>query len=409
MVSDVSTAFAQAPIAQLGGAIVHALEHLGEFLDADRCVLLHFSEDDSVRAGAYAWTRGEEVLGLRAVPRAGLRAFTEIFTLLEGGGVHFFAHVEEIPSEWEAFRKFVEENDVKAGLAMPLLLGEKLLGTIVVLSLEESPNWPSALVEQNNIVGQLFANVLGNLEWEASAQRLGEELTHVTRVAVMGELTASLAHELNQPLEAIAGNAVAAGHFLDGDPPRTDETRAALADISDEARRAGEVIRRMRALLEKGVQERKPLQVNDLVDEVVALLQNEAILRNTRFELDLAPDLPLVEGDRIQLQQVLMNLLMNSIDATRDDGASPHQVTIRTRKKSAAEIEVVVLDDGIGLEVSLIGSIFDPFFTTKPNGLGMGLSISRSIVEVHSGRLWAEQNPDGGAVFHFTLPRVKEG
>ena len=406
MVSDVSTTFAKAPTAQLGEAIVRSLEFLGEFLGADRCALVHLSHDDSMLDGTYTWIRGEETTGFSAVPREGLRGFPEILSLLQRGDVHYFTEEDEIPTEWKNFRRFVEENDMKSGLAMPLFVGENLLGSVAAFSLEGSPTWPSVLMERDNIVGQLFANVLGNLEWDAGVRRLGEELTHVTRVAAMGELTASLAHELNQPLEAIAGNAVAAGHFLRGHPTNPDEAHAALADISEEARRAGEVIRRMRALLEKGEHERSPLCMNDLAEEVVALLQNEANLRNTWFELDLAPDLPLVEGDRIQLQQVLMNLLMNSIDATRDDGASPHKVTIRTFGRGNKESEVAVLDDGIRLDASFVESIFDPFFTTKPNGLGMGLSISRSIIESHSGRLWVERDLDSGAAFHFVLPNL---
>ncbi len=409
MVSDVSTAFAKAPHAQLRGAIVRALEHLGKFLGADRCVLIHMSDDDSVSAGAYEWTRGEQTPRLRAVRREGLRGFSDVVTLLEGGDAHFFAHVEEIPSRWETFREVVEENHVKAGLTMPLLQGERLLGSVAAFTHRDSPDWPSVLMERDNIVGQLFANVLGDLEWEAGAGRLAEELTHVSRVATMGELTASLAHELNQPLEAIAANAVAVGYFLDGERPNSDEARAALVDISDEARRAGQVIRRMRALLEKGEQERSPLHMNGLVEEVVVLLRKEAILSNTLFEMDLDPDLSLVEGDRIQLQQVLMNLLLNSIDATQDDSAAPRRVTIRTCNRGAEEAEVVVLDEGVGLEPSIAENMFDPFFTTKPNGLGMGLSISRSIIEAHSGRLWAEQNPDGGAAFHFALPNTGGG
>ena len=409
MVSDVSTTFAKAPHAQLRGVIVRALECLGKFLDADRCVLMHMSEDDAVNAGDYEWTRGEQAPGLRAVRGEGLGAFSDVVTLLEDGGVHFFEHVEEIPSQWETFREFVEENHVKAGLIMPLLQGERLLGLMAAFTLRDAPNWPSVLMERDNIVGQLFANVLGNLEWEAGAGRLAEELTHVSRVATMGELTASLAHELNQPLEAIAANAVAVGYCLDGESANSDEARAALADISDEARRAGQVIRRMRALLEKGEQERSPLHMNGLVEEVVALLQNEAILRNTLFELDLDPELSLVEGDRIQLQQVLMNLLLNSIDATQGDSVSSRRVTIRTCNRGDEETEVVVLDEGVGLEPSIAETMFDPFVTTKPNGLGMGLSISRSIIEAHSGRLWAEQNPDGGAAFHFSIPNTGEG
>ena len=397
MVSDVSTALARAPSPKLAESIVAALGSFGEFLRAERCMLIHLSRDDRMPDGVYAWPRWETTSALTGVPRGGVRGFPEILQQLEDGVAHSFASADEIPKEWTHFRGFLEENQLKAGLAMPLFFGEQFLGALAALSVQESLDWPAAFLERDNIVRQLFANVLSNLEWEAGARRLSEEFMHVTRVAAMGELTASLAHELNQPLEAIAGNAVAAGHFLRGDCPRNEEAQEALADIYDEALRAGEVILRMRALLEKGEQERRPLYMNDLVREVVALLQNQAILRSTFFRLDLARDLPLVEGDRIQLQQVLMNLLLNSIDATQGGSEAQSEVTILTRRLGANEVEVTVLDDGPGLDESLIDAIFYPFFTTKPDGLGMGLSISRSIIEAHAGRLWADRNPDGGA------------
>jgi PAS domain S-box-containing protein len=241
-------------------------------------------------------------------------------------------------------------------------------------------------------------------ETELELRRQRAELAHVARVSLMGELAASLAHELNQPLTAILSNAQAALRFMSGKQVDLEEVREILEDIVKDNSRAGEVIRRMRALVKKEELEFQTLDLRSLIADVVLLVHSDAVLQNVRISLDLPDSLPSIQGDRVQLQQVLLNLLLNAFDAMKDGRLSDRNVKLQGVHQDAHAILVSVRDSGPGLTVDKLAKIFQPFFTTKGEGLGMGLSICRSIIEAHGGRLWAENNPDRGATFYFTLP-----
>ncbi|EPX55568.1 hypothetical protein D187_009179 [Cystobacter fuscus DSM 2262] len=239
---------------------------------------------------------------------------------------------------------------------------------------------------------------------EMEARRNLDQLAHVSRVAALGELAASLAHELNQPLAAILSNAQAARRLLNTTPAQLDEVREALGDIISDDKRAGEVIHRMRALLKRGEPRQELHSLNDLVREVARLLTNDMHLRGVTLQLALAPSLPAVQGDGIQLQQVVLNLLLNALDAMADVPAGQRQLQVRTASPGPGRVELSVQDSGGGIEPSRLALVFEPFYSTKENGLGMGLSISRSIVEAHGGRLQAESPPGQGALLRFVLP-----
>jgi PAS domain S-box-containing protein len=239
-------------------------------------------------------------------------------------------------------------------------------------------------------------------EMELREQRA--ELAHVARISTMGELAASLAHELNQPLTAILSNAQAALRFLSSKPSDIEEVREILQDIVKDNSRAGEVIRRMRALVKKEDLEFVSLDLAGLIRDVVALVHSDAILQNVKISLALDDNLATVLGDKVQLQQVVLNLLLNAFDSMKDCSPREREVKLRAELYGANMIRVAVNDRGIGLSVDKLDKIFEPFYTTKSEGLGMGLSICRSIIEAHSGRLWAENNADSGATFYFTLP-----
>jgi PAS domain S-box-containing protein len=231
-----------------------------------------------------------------------------------------------------------------------------------------------------------------------------QELAHVTRVSTMGELAASLAHELNQPLTAILSNAQAAQRFLAADPADLSELREILADIVEDDIRAGEVIWRMRTLIKKEELEFAPLDVGTVIGDVVLLAHSDAVLHNIRVSHEIDPHLWQVRGDRVQLQQVLLNLLLNAFDAMHDCPPDKREIHVRAARDGGRMVEITVADHGAGLTIDKLEKIFQPFYTTKHDGLGLGLSISRSIIEAHGGRLWAENNPDRGATFYFTLP-----
>jgi PAS domain S-box-containing protein len=243
---------------------------------------------------------------------------------------------------------------------------------------------------------------------EAYLREAQAELAHVNRVTTAGQLAASIAHEVAQPVAAAVTNASAAVRWLGAEPPNLIETRNALGRIVRDGRRASEILGRIRALVRKAPPRKDQIDINDTIGEVLALTRAE--LRRYRItpRMRLANDLPLVPGDRVQLQQVLLNLILNAIEAmsTTDDG--PRELLVTTAEDPATGVSITVGDSGPGVTPETLAHLFDAFYTTKSDGMGMGLSICRSIVEGHGGRIWATANEPRGAVFHFTLPREAE-
>jgi signal transduction histidine kinase len=249
-----------------------------------------------------------------------------------------------------------------------------------------------------------YTDVTERKRIELDAQRSRQELAHFTRVSTMGELTASLAHELNQPLTGILANAQAARRYLDASPPDLGEVQEILGDIIEDDKRAAEVIQRLRDLLRKGESQQIPLDLNAVVRDVAKLVSSDAVIRNVTLTLALDPDLPVVNGDRVQLQQVILNLLINGMEAMAESGGDERPLVVRTECTEAKGVHVFVQDAGPGLRSGTQELVFEPFYTTKAAGMGMGLAIVRSIIEAHEGAIWAVNNPTGGATFHFTLP-----
>lgn len=263
------------------------------------------------------------------------------------------------------------------------------------------------LVDHDGNVTQLLGSatdITRRREAEIEAARQREEMAHVTRVATMGELAASLAHELNQPLTAILSNAQAAQRFLDINPVNLDEVREILTDIVADNTRASEVIRKMRTLVRKEPFAFSAIDLSTIIREVQTLLHSDAVLRNVEVQSIDGYQVPLVRGDKIPLQQVLLNLFLNAFDAVKDSPVGARDVAVRIRADDPGMVEVAVADNGHGLSGDMLDKIFEPFVTTKREGMGMGLCISRAIVEAHGGRLWAENNDGPGATFYFTVP-----
>ena len=228
-----------------------------------------------------------------------------------------------------------------------------------------------------------------------------DKLARVTLVSTLGEVTAALAHEVNQPLAAVVTNGEAALRWLDRPEPDLDETRACLVDVVSEGRRAAKVVRWLRERVENGAAERSPLDINQVVGESVDLLDRELRVPGVALVLDLAPVTLTVVGDRVQLQLVLVNLMLNAVQAM--DGALPKAVYLQTRCEDSGVL-IAIRDGGPGLSEEAMSRLFTPFFTTKSAGMGMGLAICRSIVSSHGGRIWAENSPGGGAAFYVHLP-----
>jgi signal transduction histidine kinase len=250
----------------------------------------------------------------------------------------------------------------------------------------------------------VIMDVTESRQAEQERERLRQELAHLShlnRVSTIGELTASLAHEIKQPIGAAATNAQACLRFLDGDRLNLIEAREAASEMVLDARRAADIIDRVRSLYRKDASHHETVDLNDLIREMIVLLRDEANRHSVTTCTDLAEGLPKVMADRVQLQQALMNLMLNGIEAMRD---TPGELSIRSRLAEDHQVQISVADAGVGLPIGKADEIFSAFFTTKPQGTGLGLVITRSILESHGGRVWATANARQGTTFHFTLP-----
>jgi C4-dicarboxylate-specific signal transduction histidine kinase len=297
----------------------------------------------------------------------------------------------------------VEEQRTQAALHIEIVERRIILAVIVTgfvtLFTAAFFGWATAL----RII-ELRGEARAEREQAGEALRQAQaDLTRASRVSSMGELTASLAHEVNQPIAAAVMNANTCLRWLSHEQPDLEEARAAASRIVQDGRRAGEIVNSVRLLFKKGTLQRELVDPNEIVREMTLLLHSEATQFAVFVRTKLAADIPRVMGDHVQLQQVLMNLMMNSIDAMKDvDG--PHELMIESQRNEDGQVVISVSDTGVGLPPEPADKIFNAFFTTKPHGTGMGLRISRSIVESHGGRLWAADNPPRGARFCFTLP-----
>jgi C4-dicarboxylate-specific signal transduction histidine kinase len=266
---------------------------------------------------------------------------------------------------------------------------------------------PIAYVMIAIVITRLMSRVRKSLEDQKLAEdtlrRSQAELAHVRRVVTMGELAASIAHEINQPLAAIVNNGSACLRWLAGDAPNLVEAQEAAQRIVRDGNRAAEVITRIRGFLRKTESEKLRLDINQTIREIVAVIKHEAVESRVDLRMDLASDIPPVMGDRVQLQQVILNLLMNGMEAMALTTERPRELVVSTRKHEGDKVVVNVRDSGVGINQESLERIFDAFYTTKTQGMGMGLAISRSIVEDHGGELWAITNDGSGATFQFTL------
>ena len=281
------------------------------------------------------------------------------------------------------------------------LVHTKRDGSTVIVS----SRWSLRRDERGQPVGTLETNndITERKRSQDALERAQTELAHINRVMTLGELTASIAHEVNQPLTGVVTAGAACLRFLDHDPPDLKEAREAIQSTINDGMRASEVVQRIRALSKKTDPHKVPLDINDVISDAIRLLQREFSDHNAFVHLELTPTVPQVIGDRIQLQQVLINLVVNGLEAMADVSERPRRIVIRSRQTETDRVLVEIQDAGPGVEPENMDRLFNAFFSTKSNGMGMGLSICRSIVQAHGGKIWASSNPEGGSIFRFTL------
>jgi signal transduction histidine kinase/ABC-type uncharacterized transport system substrate-binding protein len=402
LLSELSAVFSGLPALEIDYEITWGLRRIVDFLEVDRASLVKFSEDRLSAQTTHSWTadgvaQAPAAIALDQIPWTAAR--------LQGGSAVCFSRLEELSGEEAAMdRRTYRALGIKSRVEVPLMIGETVVGTLALSTLAAERTWRNELVQRLRLFGEMFANSLARKQSELEAQELRNDLAHAGRVATIGELTASLAHELNQPLTAILSNAQAGQRVLETAPVDLEEVGEILRDIVEDDKRAGEVIRRLRSLLTKGDPQMRALDLNEALGEVARLVSGDAVVRGVSIRLELADGLPPVLGDRVQLQQVALNLVLNGMDAMRESGTRDRILVLRTVTAGAKTVRVEVRDSGMGINEGDMAKIFKAFYTTKPDGMGIGLAITRSIVDAHSGHLEARNNPEGGATVSFTLP-----
>ena len=319
-------------------------------------------------------------------------------------------HVHDLAakdSEYPVGSRDAKREGHRTTLATPLLRESNPIGVILIRRMEVRPFRDKQIALLETFADQAVIAIENVRLFEAEKQRT-LALAHANRVSMMGHLAASIAHEVNQPIAAVVTNAHAAVRWLGAQPPDLDEVRQALGDIIKDGNRANDVIGRIRALVNKVPPRHDPLDINQAIVDATTLTRSELLSHRVALQIQLAQDLPVVQGDRIQLQQVLLNLIINAVEAMSAVNEGPRELLISSASNAGDSVLVAVRDCGPGLPPESFDRLFQAFHTTKADGMGMGLSICRSIVEAHGGRVWATANAPRGAIFQFTLPARRE-
>lgn len=403
MLARLSATFINLPATEVDGHIERGLQLLVEYLDIDRSSLAEFSEDGQELLVTHSYTRP----GFSPFPKVNIAPLWPWYTakIRQGELLRYSRLPEELPPEAVHEREYYRRASLpQSHLAIPFKVGHSVLGGIGFGSFRRLFTWPDELVQNLKLVAEIFANALARKRAEEKETRLRDQLVLASRVSLMGELAASIAHEVNQPLCAIISNSQTARRMLAGSEFNLAEIGEALEDIIRDGQRASTVITRIRGLFKKASVERGAIDLNELIREVINLTRWEMNRRGISLKLDLAEKLPSVQGDRVQLQQVILNLMTNGADAMDDLARERRELVILSAEDRSGNVVVSVKDCGVGIDARHRERLFDSFFTTKPGGMGMGLAICKSITEAHGGTIWACPNADGGTTFQFTLP-----
>lgn len=315
-----------------------------------------------------------------------------------------FSHPSDIPAELGDARRFVERYGPKASAVIPMWAGGRVIGAASFGKFQSAREWQPELLVHLALAVRLFGSAIERKQLEATLRTARAELRIASRRNMMSELVASLAHEINQPLGAILSNLGGLARLLSQKDPEPAIALAAVNNAIEDTKRTGEIIRRVRSMFKGDAEHKTVIGIGALVSEVVKFIAGEAALREILVRIEVSPSLPRVIGDHIQLQQCVLNLLLNAFDAIEEAKPDRRGVTIKVTPEKAGWIAVSVCDTGAGIDPAVATRLFEPFVTTKSKGMGLGLLVTRSIVENHGGRIWSTPNPDRGTTFSFTLP-----
>ncbi len=403
LIADLLARLVALPSGQVDAAIEESQRMIVETLGLDRSTLWQLADDRPGMVLTHCWQRpGWPPLPPRFEMEGKL---PWAHAKVSRGESFWFTSIDELPPEAARDLESFRMHGPKSNVTIPLLANGHVFGALAFATLDEQRSWSEEEIAELKLVARIIGNVLGQQRAEDRAEQLGAEIAYSTRAAMLGELTAALAHELNQPLTAILSNAQAARRFIATGMIDAAELRAILDDIIRDDKRAGGVIHNLRAMLNNVPVVSESCSLNDLVREVGEFLNGEMLGQRIELRKALEPGLPCVLAAPVEIQQVLVNLLLNAAHAMKDTPREARYIEIETRSENGTA-KLSIRDHGCGIPEEHLHRIFNPFYSTKPSGLGMGLAICRRLIESHGGRINARNHESGGAIFSFSLPAL---
>jgi signal transduction histidine kinase len=402
LVSELSAAMARVSADAVDREIETWLEKICQALDLDRSGIYESDGADEPVRATHTWHRANFPPFPRDYDPEKLLDVTCDWVM--GGKPITFSRPSEIPPELADARRFVERYGPKASVVIPMWAGGRVIGAASFGKFRSARTWPTELLDHLALAVRLFGSAIERKQSVIAIRAVRSQLRVATRRNLMSELVASLSHEINQPLGAILSNLGGLARLLSQGNPQPAMALEAVNSAIEDTKRTAEIVRRIRSMFKKDTDHRTAIDIGALVGEVVKLTAGEAAIRNVSVQVQTSPSVRRVNGDGIQLQQCILNLIMNAFDAIMEAKSGPGGVTIKVAPEKTGWAAISVSDNGAGIDPAVATRLFEPFVTTKSEGMGLGLLVTRSIVESHGGRIWATPNPDRGATFTFTLP-----